>query len=99
MSSVKLQYQHAIEKLAKERGCSRRTAARVLREQSLRSEMWERQAVQVAAHVDWSNQTDIASEIREMADLIKYHGVKCVSNAERDRVLRNISQSVQIAKD
>jgi hypothetical protein len=92
------QKQTDLDKLCAEKGCSRRTAARALRQQAVQKNTNDKLALELARHVDWSDKTDIAPEIREMADLIHYHGVRSVPNAERNRVLSNLPRSLSVAR-
>ena len=86
----------AIQAVAVERGCSLRTAAKEMRSKSFQSQALNKQATEVAAHVDWGNQTDIAPEIRELAEVIATHGVRHVSNTHRNRILKGLPLSVQV---
>jgi hypothetical protein len=57
-----------------------------------------KQAVEAAAHIDWTNATDIPQSIREMADIIEREGAWRVPNGQRNKVLRGMPPSIQIAK-
>jgi hypothetical protein len=65
----------------------------------MRQESLNRQATAIAAHVDWDNRTDVAPEIREMAELIKCHGVRSVTNTERNRITSKLPKSLRVNAD
>jgi hypothetical protein len=86
-----------IARITAKHRCNPRTAAKMLRQEAGRSLSTNRQAVEAAAHLDWGNATDVPSEIREMAELIKLHGVRGVSNAERNKIAKGLPQAIRIA--
>jgi len=92
-------YRQELERIAREHGCSLRTASQMLRRATLSQEIAARHAVEIAAHADWGNRTDIAPDIREIAELIKVHGIRSVSNSDRNKILRGLPLSLQINRD
>ena len=82
--------------LAKQRGCTPREAASLIRAERNKPEAQRKQAVEVAAHVDWGHRTDIAYEIRAMAETIERHGERSVTNKDRNRILRGLPRSLSV---
>jgi len=88
-----------LERVAQERGCSLRTAARIIRQEGFKSEIMDRMATEVAAHCDWGDRVDIAQEIRDLADEIAHRGIRGVPNRYRNRVISNLPHSLQVQRD
>jgi len=88
-----------LQQVAQERCCSLRTAARIVQQDSHRRETMDRMAIEVAAHCDWGDRTDIAQEIRELAEEIAQRGVRHVPNRYRNRIAGNMPHSLQVQRD
>jgi lambda repressor-like predicted transcriptional regulator len=91
-------YYAELTRVSRQNGCSRRTAALIIRNRQYRTEALVRQASQVAAHIDWDNRTDVPQEMREMRELIYYYGVNGVSNSERNSIIKKLPAAIQIAR-